>query len=1154
MSTLRFALLGPPQITRADGTPVTFRSRKELALLAYLAVEHARPHQREALLALLWPDASADDARNSLRVVLANLRRALGAAAGSLVVDRQTVRLRSGDDGWLDVAAFKGLLGACKLHHHERRETCPACVQQLDHAVDLYGGDFLAGFSLPDAPAFEEWMLLARADLNQLALGALAKLTVAHEAASDYEAVCRRARQQLALEPWHEPGHRALMRGLAFAGDRVGALAHYEVCRRVLTDELGVEPEEDTRALVERIRAGELAPPTRAADAPSHVLPLALMPLVGREAELAALRTYADTRLLTLVGAGGIGKTRLVLELARAELDRYADGVFFVPLAPLDLPDAIVPAIATALHLSLYGDPMAALLRYLHGKHMLLVLDNFEHLLDGATLVTTILETAHRARIVVTSRERLHVRGEQVYAVEGLRYRAGATLAEAAIMPSVQLFAQSAQRAQDSFALNEATLEPVLRICQLTQGIPLALELAAAWVDGLPLAEIAAEIEHSADFLAADWRDVPGRHRSMRAVFDWSWRLLGAQEQRALCRLTIFRDGWTREAAEVVAETSPQVLTRLVRKSLVRWDERQGVGGRYMMLEPLRQFAAERFSAKADDLANRHCDYYLRLLASQESVVVRDEIGLALDAINAEYINLSQAWIWALEHAAACAHLLDASVYAFSMVYFSSGRYNEQLHPFNTIDRLRALVATGGVADPEREVRRRAMGKLLVMAAVITVSLGQSALGFAQAQEAIAVCRETGAIEGELYTIHLLGIVSLVADREGGEAMMLANLARVRAALEHGATSEMLHLIEWDCPHRLAVGAEWRGDAAAMRRWAQEGLQVSRRQASPRGEVSCLGMLVIAERAMGDQIAAQRSLEQLQLLARPNQHPSAEGMALHGFGELAFRRGRYTEAQAMLERALAVFHAAGDIGREGTVFGSLIQLFLILGAEQAMHACFEQFERLVTAHLSYFRATFRASLLEVVRALLVEQRGDADAGIAAAEQTLATVRATGEQHYAADVLVMLGRAHERAERWEEATAAHAEALATYEELGRIPQTTEPLAGLARIALGRGDLAAALAHAERLLAILAAHPWAGLGSPFALSLACYHALDAHGDPRAAEVLHNAQERLQTCAEQIADREQRRSFMENVAAHREILALAGTANHARQVGGT
>jgi predicted ATPase len=288
-------------------------------------------------------------------------------------------------------------------------------------------------------------------------------------------------------------------------------------------------------------------------------------------------------------------------------------------------------------------------------------LDNFEHLLNGVTLVTAILEAAPQVRIVATSRERLNVYGEQVYAVEGLDYRVGPTLSEAVDMAAVRLFIQSAQLVHPTFILSESSLDPVLRICWLVQGMALGIELAAAWIDRLPPAEIAAAIERSAGFLEAGWRDVAERHRSMRAVFEWSWRLLSAEEQHALCRLTVFRGGWIREAAEQVARVSPHMLTCLVRKSMVRWSDPQGTSERYEMPEPLRPFAAERLGAEAEAIMARHSAYYLRFVAAQERRLVREEPWAPTVAVGRpEVDNVRQAWAWAVAHADA--ELLDASV------------------------------------------------------------------------------------------------------------------------------------------------------------------------------------------------------------------------------------------------------------------------------------------------------------------------------------------------------------------------------------------------------------------------------------------------------------------------------------------------------------
>jgi DNA-binding SARP family transcriptional activator len=575
------SVLGPFQASYG-GQPLAFATGATRALLAYLAIEAGRPHPREQLAALLWPEQPQAAAFANLRQTLARLRKALPEpAAQLLLVTPQALQLPAGRAS-LDLAQFDALLAAVAGHAHADAASCLLCRERLRQAAALYRGELLHGLALEGSQPFGEWLLVRREQLHQRALGLFHSLAEAYAAAGDYPAMRDCAARQIELEPWHEQAYRQLMRALALAGDRDSALAQFQRCRQVLASELGLAPDAETRALAERIRAGHLTPATRSAAAPRHNLPAALTAFVGREAELATLAALCGqpgARLLTLVGMGGVGKTSLALELARASLESYADGVFFVPLAPLAGPATIAPAVAQALELSVQaGDVAAALLRFLRDKHILLILDNFEHLLaepgQAVELVVGMLEAAPRVQIVATSRERLNLRAEQLVALEGLSYEPGAAPGDAADLPAVRLFAQSARRVRLGFELGPANLPDVLQICRLVQGVPLALELAAAWAELLPLDEIAREIARSADFLAAKWHDAPERQRSLRAVFGWSWRLLSAGERQLFARLAVFRGGFTRAAAEAVVGASLPGLIALVQKSLLRRAER----------------------------------------------------------------------------------------------------------------------------------------------------------------------------------------------------------------------------------------------------------------------------------------------------------------------------------------------------------------------------------------------------------------------------------------------------------------------------------------------------------------------------------------------------------------------------------------------------
>lgn len=292
--------------------------------------------------------------------------------------------------------------------------------------------------------------------------------------------------------------------------------------------------------------------------------------------------------LLTIVGPGGIGKTRLAIEVANQYKERFPDGVWFVPLAALNSPALLVPAIASALHFRFQDptDPQMQLLRYLCAKKLLLILDNAEHLLDGVGLFTEILKYCPQVKLLVTSRERINLLSEWVFEVQGLPVPASDREEQFASYSAVALFVQSARRVRAGFELREEDRHYVLKICQILEGTPHGIELAAAWVELLSCEEIAIEIEHNIDFLSVSMRDLPERHRSIRAVFDHSWKMLTVDEQQVMCQLSIFQGGFQRQAAEQVAGASLSILSALVNRTLLR----RVAPGRYDIHELIRKY------------------------------------------------------------------------------------------------------------------------------------------------------------------------------------------------------------------------------------------------------------------------------------------------------------------------------------------------------------------------------------------------------------------------------------------------------------------------------------------------------------------------------------------------------------------------------------
>lgn len=665
-------LFGAPRF-EVEGQFISFHRNRALALAAVLAVS-PEPQARDSLLALLWPVFETDDARNNLRRELSHLRALLGEDA--LIADRSTVVLNR-STLHVDLWAFEQRLDEARAHQASHPGSlCDACARSLGAAVDLYTADFLAGFGLPDSPAFDEWQSLERERLRRLAVGALDRLAAWRQGRGEHESAAGLAQRLLSLEPLHEPAHRLLMEALAASGQRPAALRHYDRLRLRLAEEVSAEPEPATSELIEVIRraAGVSGTPDRPAIEVAGPVPVLLpthaTPFIGRLAAVAALIEIledAHTHLLTLTGPGGMGKTRLAVraarELAGRDVHRFPDGVIFVSLAGLSLVEGIPAAIADALDFSFRADgnappPDRQLLNYLRRRRLLLVLDNLEHLLDegGAAFPAEIARAAPGVAVLVTSRFRLNVAGERLYPVSGLDTPAeaatGGDVDAALTFSAVALFAEAARRVRPGFALTSDNVAAVAAICRQVGGMPLAIEMAAAWLEALTLPEIAAEIQRGLDILATDLRDVPDRQRSIRAVCDASFRLLTEAERAILPCLAMFRDGFTREAAEALAQTDEadargkpgflQILLALVHKSWLSRDE----DGRFQMHELLRQYAEEQLGATREATAERHARFFAGYLERLWPRLYGAGQLAARDAIAADIGNVLAAWEW----------------------------------------------------------------------------------------------------------------------------------------------------------------------------------------------------------------------------------------------------------------------------------------------------------------------------------------------------------------------------------------------------------------------------------------------------------------------------------------------------------------------------
>jgi len=761
-------------------------------------------------------------------------------------------------------------------------------------------------------------------------------------------------------------------------------------------------------------RAPAAVPPSTTRDTHPTNLPPQPTLFVGREEELALIATHLHNpacRLVTVIGPGGIGKTRLALEAAAARRPAFPDGVYFVALAAISSGSLLVSTIADALAFPLYGgaDPEAQLLIFLRERQLLLVLDNYEHLLEGTRLLAQILDHAPRVKLLVTSRERLNLLEEWLIPLQGLQFPRddGATDAVASYS-AVQLFVQRAAQVQPGFVLSAAVQPAVLRICRLLDGLPLGIELAAAWARLLPCAEIAAEIAKNLDFLATSVRNLPARQRSLRAAFEHSWALLADDERQVFARLAVFRGGFRREAAEAVTGASLALLSALVDKSLLHAHR----SGRYEVHETLRQYAAEKLEAMAgesDQAHDRHCGYYLALLqhTSQDELVGR--LRDVLPKIDEDLENVRAAWHWAVAHD----KLEQIGISIHGLYYFHAmrSRFRDGLDIFeHAVERLSGTSASAA-PDAGRATQRAAIiGYALTLQGWLYLYRGLFDQARDRAQESAAWLRSTNDRPTIAQNLLLQGFIAAILGpheqakqslweciaitRETGQRMIravaLQGLGMACTALEDYAEArqrlrESLAILQalghqWGiamCLQYLGDVARAREEYAEAQQCYQESLRVRTDWGDRWGRAIALGRLGALERTIGAYEDAQQHYHESLAIFTMLSHRQGMATALGNLGRVAFAQGKVAEAYQLHQESLALSHATGN---KRTIAISLNELGLVRHALGDYRAARQAFDEALTTALEIGMVPLALEVL-VGLAALVAQEGAGERAI-----------------------------------------------------------------------------------------------------------------------------------------------------------------------------
>ncbi|MCL4265841.1 MAG: tetratricopeptide repeat protein [Anaerolineae bacterium] len=900
MAGLTFSLLGRLQIEHRRLGTIILTNRKAIGLLAYLLVESDYAHGREFLLGLLWPDLPTAAAQNNLRVTWAQLQKALATSdfdeQPPLIGDRLTLRFNPLSNHELDVARFRALLEASRRHPHADPHDCPECAARLAEALDLVRGDFLDQFSLPNCSQFDEWLLMQRQQFQVQVTAVLEQLAAFHERAGQLAEAAHVIRRLLEYDPLREAATRQLMRVLARADQRSAALDAYETCRRLLATELGLAPTVETVTLAEQIRAH--AP--FESQSTQTALPSVLTRFFGRQQEsarLVDLLSRRTVRLVTLTGPGGVGKTRLSLEVAHRMAGVFAQDICLVELAGVTDGSSVDDAVAAALQLPTSGrSSTAAIVDYLRDKTMLLVLDNCEHLVKAcARLVQTLCREAAGLTVLATSRIPLHLDEEHVVRLEPLATPTiqGAerlTVADALRFDSVQLFTNRAAQSLLHFTLTDANVLAVARICQQLDGIPLAIEIAAAQVRALPVEAIAERLGQRFAWLNRQVAGTLPRQRTLHTLIDWSYGLLSQQARSLLRQLAVFAGGWTLVAAEAVSapgEPCTELLAELVDHSLVIFGADAG-HRRYGMHETIRQFAQEqlRGSDQEADALERHARYYAELVAHAAENRTGQPFPERLRAVVDDHDNVGRAFEWLVAHDGeqALALVAQLGVLEFWELggFFQEGRRWLQ----------HALEATRESVSLQR-------GHALLAAAGLSSAITDFDYGLQCVQQAQQLFQQLGDQRGEidarLKYCSLAGLAGKGTNIEAQaeEALRLAKqmsytagIAKAKAML--GTIAYNADKPEEAIQHELLSIALWR--------------EVQ----NPFELATALNNLGIDLSEIHEYAAAQQALEECRDIYLSLGYQRGAATAIHNLGETAHRMGDYIRARELLRESLRI--------------------------------------------------------------------------------------------------------------------------------------------------------------------------------------------------------------------------------------------------------
>jgi len=851
-----------------DGQPVTIRSRAAQSLFAYLILNAGIPYRREKLAGMFWPDAPEEKARTYLRYELWRIRKAFPhSTAEYLIADDINISFNPSAEYWLDVAAFTAVLAG-------------SSVEALTEALSLVRGEFLPAF-------YEDWITVERDHLQAGYEEKISCLIDLLERQKHWHEILKWAETWISLGSAPETAYRALMSAYDALGEHAKVASTYERCVQALR-EMDLEPSEQTRSLAFR-RASRLK------------IPMPLTSFIGREQELKDVtELLSKSRLVTLTGSGGVGKTRLSIEAALEVAGRFPDGIWFLDLAPLNDPALVPNSLVELLGLRPSGEtPVPDLLvNYFRSRAALILFDNCEHLIDAcAQLIQVLLESCRSLSVLATSREGLRISGEVPYRVPSLeipRTAAAWDIAELSNLESVKLFVERAARTSRGFALDPHNASLVAQICRRLDGIPLAIELAAARVNVLTLEQILQRLDDRFHLLTGGLRSALPRHQTLRATIEWSYSLLSEEERLLFSRLAVFVGDWTLEGAEEVcagpgveSSTILDLISQLVNKSLVivetaserRTPYPTKKALRYHMLETIRQFALERLikSREKEQISARHLKYFLNLVQTAEAKLYGEEQMEWLRRLRQEHENIRAALEWAEQADVEAGLLLSGSLQRFweNFQVFEGSYWQSKF-----------------LQKPESHDYPSARARALCMYGWSLVSLQQYAAAASPAEESLSLYRAVSDPAGEVDALLLLAWISSMVEQK--RELIQRALAVAESIGDARRKSSALWQLGW--LHQGQEGLVYWEKAIALTRSLGNWRGLA-------GSLSTTGFFLVLN---GELESAKRYLDEAnRLYQQLNLNPPPSHL-LSAFSQIALLQGDFKQARLYLEESIRI--------------------------------------------------------------------------------------------------------------------------------------------------------------------------------------------------------------------------------------------------------